>query len=813
MKGLAADIRFGLKLLASRPGFTAAAVLTLALGIGANTAVFSVLNGYLLRPLPYPHGDQLVRLDESFVDQGLMHAGMSVPMYSNVRKQVSAFTDSALFGYHGFTVQADGQAEMVAGAYATPSLFNLLGVRPFLGHTFTDDATQPGRGYQVVLSYSLWQQKFGGSADVVGNTIQIDGAGYKVVGVMPDSFAFMNRSIQLWAPVTITAAERAPKNVFHTRMKMISRLRAGASLATAHEQLQSLVVNVAKQHGPDMQDFVASGEFRLTATPWRETIVGDRAERALLLQAAVLFLLLITCVNVANLLLSRILGRTHEIALRAALGASRWRLARQLLIEGLCLALPGGMIGAALGLWSLRFLGKTAIGPGEDIVSIQPDWRVAGFALMIVALTGLVVSLLPLWHLSRTELQGLLQEGYRMAGGRRAGRIRQVLVVVELGLATVLLAGSGLLLHSLVRLQNVNPGYRLNGVLLAQTVAPTSGKGGDPAAAMALYAEMQRRVEALPGVQVVGLTDVVPFSGSHSVSSFNVRGREDQPPEANVDVVNGSLFQALGIPILHGRTFDERDRADGRPAVVVDQMFARKTFPQTEAIGKQIQFGGRYGDEWFTVVGVVPTVKIYSLSQKVERGTVYVPYTQPPLAGLPNLGLVIHASIPPTSLAASVRQAVRDVDPTVALYNVQSLHGRMLETLEGRQATMNMVLVFGGIALVLAFVGVYGVLSYAVRQRTSECGVRLALGAEPRDLLWLILRDGLLLLVSGLGIGLVLAVALGYFASSQFFGVEPFDPATLAGVTVVLSAATLLACYLPARRAARLDPVDALQCE
>jgi predicted permease len=807
MHGVLNDLRFGLRQLAAKPGFAAAAILTLALGIGANAAVFSVLNGYLFKPLPYPNGGQLVRIDESFLDEALMHGGMSVPMYDAIRDEASALSDSALFAYSDFDLQIDGRAKMVEGALVTPSVFSVLGTRPFLGHTFSADATQPANGLQLVLSYAFWQQQFGGNPDVIGDIIHISGAGYKVVGIMPKGFAFTNRAIKLWVPMTITAAAGARKNLFNTHAGMIARLKPGFSIAAAEPDLHGILVNAVRQGDPEDRKAVARGAIKITLTPWRQAIAGDKTETALLLQAAVLVLLLITCVNVANLLLSRLFGRMHEIALRVALGASGWKLARQLLIEGLYLALPGGAIGLALAWWSLQFFAASAIGPGDEVISLQPDWHVAVFAAAVVAVAGLVVSLLPLWQLRRVDLQSLLQEGGRVAGGNRARRVRQVLVVSELALATVLLTGSGLLLHSLVRIQRVNPGYRLDNVLLAQTVMTADD---NTQRNLAFFRNAEQKVSALPGVDAVGLTSVVPFQDSHHVSNLAIRGSSAPPPSANIQFVDGGFFRALDVPILKGRGFDLRDRNADRQVIVINQLLAERAFPHGDAIGKQIQIPGRYAEKWFTVVGIVPTLKIYSLSEPVERGTIYLPYSQVPIQGLPRLGIVIKTSVSPSSLSAGLRDAVHTVDPTVALYNVEPIHGRMLETLNKRQATLNLVAVFGGIALALAFIGVFGVMSYAVGQRTVECGVRLALGALPGNLMWLIIKDGLKLLAAGLIAGLLLAVIAGFVLAAQLFDVAPYDPVVLAGTAAVLSAITLIACYLPARRAAKLDPATAM---
>jgi putative ABC transport system permease protein len=793
------DLRFGLRQLVKQPGFAAAAILTLALGIGANTAVFSVLNGYLFKPLPYPHGKQLVRVDESEPKSDLTYGNMSMPIYLRLHNRINAFTESALYSHHGFDVESGGQAALVEGMYVTPSVFKVLGIKPLLGRTFAPAATQPGRDRELVLSYGFWQQRFGGKS-VLGTTITIAGNAYQVIGVMPKGFAFTDRSAKFWAPMPITAKDRSINNIFKFSPDMIARYRSGASAAAASRAL----LDISKKAGPHAIQEAKTGAVTFTLTPWREMMLGNKSQTALLLQAAALFLLLITCVNVANLLLSRILSRTHEFALRAALGASRLRLARQLLVEGLYLVVPGGIAGVALGWLSLHVFTGSAIGPGEAIFNIQPDWRVAGFAVAIIVLTGVIVSILPLWHLGGVDVQDMLQEGGRVAGGHRARRVRQVLVVIELGLATVLLVGSGLLLRSLIRAQTVDPGYQLQHVLVAGLSVP-SNEYKNSAARVGLYRDIQQRVQALPGVKTVGVTNVLPFSHSYNISSFKVRGRKlRNKPTTYIQTINDRFFRSLHIPLLRGRGFDARDTAKGRPVVVIDQKLAHTAFPHKNPMGQAIRAAGG----WRTVIGVVPTVKTYSLTKPVERGTAYVPLAQ--VEPHRSIGLTIESSIPPAMLARSLRQSIHQLDRTLVLSGISPLQDRVSQTLDQRKATMHLVLVFGTIALALAFVGVYGVLSYAVRQRRAECGVRLALGAEPRDLLWLFIKDGLQLLGIGLGVGLILAVIFGFVLSSRLFGVAPFDPVTMIGATVIMALITIAACYLPARRAAKLDPAIAI---
>ncbi|HET7674393.1 MAG TPA: FtsX-like permease family protein, partial [Gammaproteobacteria bacterium] len=534
--------------------------------------------------------------------------------------------------------------------------------------------------------------------------------------------------------------------------------------------------------------------------------LGDRTATILLLQGAVLLILLMTCVNVANLLLSRVLGRGHEIAMRSALGASRRALARQLLIESICLAVPGGLAGVALGWLGLRFFAQPALTGSGSIFDMTLDWRVGLAALVMVGVTAALVSVLPIRHLAKTDLQSLLQAGGRSAGGGiGARRVRSALVATELTLATLLLAASGLLLHSFINLEAVNPGFRQNDVLIAGLLVPDNDHTGD-AALGNYYRALLQHVRALPGVQAAGIGLWLPMGHNLSIQTFDIRGRERPPghtsPTAAYDLVGGGYFSAMGMPILRGRGFDSRDTANSLPVVIIDSHLAKQYFDGADPLGQQLKFG----DTWYSVVGVVPSVKLQHLANH-NHATVYLNAFQVPAR---DVRLAIHTSIPPELLTQSLRKAAAAVDPSVAVYGVETMRERLADSLHDQQATMMLLLAFGGIALALAVVGVYGVLSYAVGQRVTECGVRLALGALPGDLLWLIIRDGLKLLTVGLVTGLVLAVIAGYVLSSRLFGVVPFDPLTLIGSALVLSGITLIACYLPARRAAKLDPAVAI---
>ncbi|HET7306248.1 MAG TPA: ABC transporter permease [Gammaproteobacteria bacterium] len=807
MNGFLNDLRFGLRQLAAKPGFATAAILTLALGIGANTAVFSVLNGYLLKPLPYPHGDQLVGVGVDFKKTGGGFFSMSKSLYKLIRKNVDDFSSTAMFNYRGFNVKiGSAPSQMISGVVATGSLFDVLKVNPALGRTFGSGASEPGKGGVAVISNGLWHNKFGADPDVIGRTIRLNGNPVRIIGVMPKGFMFPNRAIDIWMPMTITPGDLAPGKMFMLSPTFIGRLKPGVSLNALQTQLDAVRAKVEQVVSADDWQDVTNAGFYVHAMAYRDAMLNGQTSTLLLLQGAVLLVLLMTCVNVANLLLSRVLGRSHEIAMRSALGASRSVLARQLLIESLSLAVPGGLIGVGLGWLGLHYYAAFAWGGIGGIFNKAVDWRVGLAALAMVGITTALVSVLPIRHLAKTDLQSLLQAGGRgMSGGVGARRVRNTLVAVELTLATVLLAGSGLLLHSFVNMQSVNPGFRKDHVLIAGLLATGNGQASKQSL-NSFYGDVLGRVRALPGVKSAGIARWAPIGNVSMNAGFRIRGRElsgsSVKPKAWLDAVGPDYFKALGMPILRGRNFDVRDTTGGRPVAIIDSNLAKKYFKGADPIGQQI----KWEKKWVTIIGVVAGVRLRRLTTP-GKGAIYTSAAQAPT---PAMRLVIYTSIAPDLLVKPVREAVAAVDPSVAMFGVETMHQRLADSLRDKQRTMDLLLAFGCIALALAVVGVYGVLSYAVGQRVTECGVRLALGALPEDLLWLIVRDGLKLLAIGLICGLLLAVVFGQVLSSRLFHVMPFDPLTLFGTAVVLSAITLLASYLPARRAANLDPAEAI---
>ncbi|HET7371014.1 MAG TPA: ABC transporter permease [Gammaproteobacteria bacterium] len=812
MNGQANDLRFGLRQLAARPGFAAAAILTLALGIGANTAVFSVLSGYLFKPLPYPHAGRLAEVHMVVPKFAAGELPVSLLMNQIIQQETDAFVATALYYGDNYFLKVGGRALNVYDYNVTASLFDVLGVQPLLGRAFTTADMQKGHDQVAVISYGMWRDSFGADPGVVGTTVNMNGAAYKIIGVMPKDFAFPDHGAEMWTPMTIGPNDFKPNRFFGMNGSLIGWLKPGVSAEAAERQIQRAIQTWLDSHLPTRMDIVGlttnnllqNAGFAIHAQPYRQELLGDRPTTLWLLQGAVLLVLLMTCVNVANLLLSRILGRSHEMAMRGALGATRATLARQLLSEALCLTVPGGLVGVAFAWLGLHFLADSALGAGESVFNIALDWRVGLFALGAVLFTAALVSMLPIRHLAKTDLQMILQEGSRTSGGgRTAKRTRNALVIAELTLATGLLAMAGLLLHSFMNIRGVDPGYRTDHVLIAHLTASWGDFSGDQALTNA-YNDVVRRVDALPGVLSAGVTELLPLTGAIHQQPINIVGQmppSGNPPVAMVDRVTPGYFKTLGIPVLRGRGFDERDA--GKRRVIVDSGVVEKYFHGADPIGQQLELEDH---EW-TIVGVVPSIKYSNLSQSKPTFAVY---RNMDTSTSSSMYLMIHTALPPSALIKPVKDLLATAAPQFAVNRVHTMRDQMADLLRHKQTTMTLLLAFGGIALMLAIVGVYAVMSYAVGQRRAECGVRLALGALPEDLLWLVIRDGLKLLVVGVAAGLALAVAGGFAISSQLFGIRPFDPFTLVGAVLVLSAVTTIASYLPARRAAKLDPAVAI---
>jgi predicted permease len=812
------DFRYALRTLAARPGFTIAALATLALAIGANTLVFSLIDGVYLEPLPYRDDAALIDIENSYPKMGLDKAGVSIPDYLDRASQVPALAASALYSGDSFNLTENGAPERVRGVRATPSLFATLGVAPALGRGFTADEAVTGRDKVVVLGNALWKNRFNADPRVVGTELRLNGASYQVVGVMPAGFMFPDRETQIYVPFAFTDAQKADTERGREFSQNVARLAPGATLAEVKAQCDLVIrrnfdriATVGGERGAQFRQFMESAGFTVTVQPLRSELAGDHTRILLLLQLAVGLVLLIACANIANLLLTRLSARQKELSVRSALGAGRARIARQLLVEALLLAFGGAIVGIGLALVGQHLVALSGLLP--DWVSLGLDWRVLGFTVLLALAAGVLFGLFPVLSAGTARPQQVLREAGRLgSGGRGARAVRNALVVTQLALAVALLASAGLLVRSFSSVLAQSPGFDSHGVLTA-ALSLSKAKYPDAASQAAALARMVEAARALPGVRAAGLTDTRPMSGAINGSSYAIAGQPTNgaSPHAFVRTVDAQYFKALGIPLIRGRTFTDADWTSPNKVAVVDALFARKRFPDGNALGQVIDLDRSSAtDQKYTIVGVVGTVKNDDLGETPTQETYYLNLGQAPGD---TVLLVLRSDGAPNALVAPLRTAIQSIDPEQPLFNVMTLDARVRQSLTGRRVPMQLIGVFAVLALLLAAIGIYGVLAFAVAQRTGEFGVRMAIGADAPRIRRQVLADGARLVGTGLAIGIVGAIALGQVLKSQLFGVGSVDPASLALVVAVLAATALLACWLPARRAARIAPLEALRYE
>jgi putative ABC transport system permease protein len=804
------DIRFGLRMLAKNPAFTAVAVLTLALGIGANTAIFSVIDAALLRPLPYPNADRIVVLYQ--LDQDKQTDTPAPADFLDFQRQSSSFAHLAAHRGLPFNLSGNGQPERVEGAVVTSDFFAALGVQAVRGRTIQPDLDPPGGTSVAVLGYGLWQRRFGGDANIVGRAIEVDGVSRIVVGIMPPGFAFP-AGTELWTssrfaavphPLRPTEDPAAVRDSHY--FESFGRLKPGVTLAQATAEVDTITKRLKQQYGDKEEGFGA------TLVPLRQDLVGETRPALLILLGAVALVLLIACVNVANIILARGASRQKEMALRIALGAGRFHLLRHLLVESLLLALAGGALGIVLALWGLAPL--RALVPADMIggAPIALDSRVLLFTLFASLASGVLFGLIPGLRLLGTDLNVSLQEGGRgSAGGGRARRMRSALVVTEIAMAAVLLIAAGLLLRSFSRLLNVPEGFNPDHVLSLQMALPQA-RYPKPGDRVAFLKNTLERVDSLPGIASASAISRLPLNPGNSSRSVEIEGRT-APPSGDIApdylVVTPDYFQTLGVPLLAGRTFTARDDANALPVAIVGEATARHFWPGQDVIGKH--FRGACGDDktWCQVVGVVGDIKQHHLEQ-ASKLAVYVPFSQDPWAFF---SLVVRTKLEPASAASAVEGAIHSVDADEPVYNVRSMRDVEAASLSPQRLQIALIGLFAALALILACMGIYGVMAYSVAQRTSEIGVRMALGAQTSNVLGLVLGEGLRLALLGAAIGLAGSFFAARLLSGMLFGVTPSDPFTFASVAVVLVAVAMVACYVPARRATRVDPLVALRYE
>jgi putative ABC transport system permease protein len=805
MDQLRQDLHYSIRRLLKNPGFTAVAVLTLALGIGANSAIFSVINAILFRPLPFPEPDRLVGVYQ--VWKGSREV-MSPANFLDVRQQSKTLEDAAAVDNTEFTLTGVGDPIRLRGSEVSASFFTVLGVRPSLGRTFAPDENEPGKDKVVVLGHALWQQRFGARADAVGSTLLLDGSPRTIIGVMPAGFSYPAEQ-ELWIPLEYDDNFKAARGAWYLRA--IARLKAGVSADQSASEIATLG-NALEQAYPRENTDVG-----FTTFPLHEALVGDVRPALLLLLGAVGFVLLIACANVANLLLARAVARETELAVRTALGAGRGRLVRQLLTESIVLGAAGGFAGLLIAFWGSDML--VALQP-EGIPRLNEvaiDRYVVIFTMGISLLTGLFFGAIPALQMTRGSLATSLKEGGRgnMAAAGSA-RLRGTLVVAEMALAVMLLAGAGLLIKSFGRLQAVDPGFRPEETLSFELSLPRSTYSEDPQI-ISFYERLSDRIAALPGVRTVGGVMGLPLSGLRFNISFKVEGRPEaapgQEPTMEVRVTTPAYFRTLGVPLERGRFFTNADTAEAPRVVILSQAAVKKYFRDEDPIGKRIELGwGRGKDQKRAggeVVGIVGDVKELGLDEEFPA-EIYLPMRQWPVG---RMAIVARTAVPPMTIAPQVKQVVQELDANLPVNQIRTVEDVVAESIAQPRFYMLLLGAFAVVALALAAIGIFGVMSYTVSQRTREIGIRMALGAQGGSVVSMVVRQAMILAATGLALGTVAALALSRTMTTLLFDMSPTDPVTFATVAGVLGFVAFLASYVPARRAANVDPIDALRAE
>ncbi|MGH9811728.1 MAG: ABC transporter permease [Candidatus Acidiferrales bacterium] len=803
METLWQDLRYAARQLLRSPGFTAVAVLTLALGIGANTAIFSVVNSVLLNPLPFPESEKLVLVWQRSEQFRVMM--VSYPDFLDYRERNRVFEEMALYNrYQNRTLTGVGEPQRLSAAVVTSGVFRVLRVQPAMGRPFLPEEDQRGAAKVALLSHEQWQRNFGGARDVVGQVIRLDGEPFTVIGVLPPNLQFL-QGIDLWLPMGTFVSDNLLDRSNHVGMVGIARLKAGVSVEQARAEMDGIANALGAQY-PDSNTGVGVAVNQLY-----EVRVGDTRPALLLLLGAVGFVLLIACANVANLLLARTAMRQRENAIRAAMGAGRVRLARLWLMESLLLATIGGALGWLASVWTVDLIRVWAANQIPRAAEIRLDERVLLYTLLASALTGLLVGLVPALHSTRTNLSSALKEaGRSQSVGRGRSRLSGLLVIAEVALSFTLLIGAGLLLWSFYSIQNVRPGFEARNLLTARLSLSENQYPGS-ASLTQFSRELLDRAQSLPGVDAVGLTGNLPFSQDGWQFDIQVEGQP--PPEpgkapfVEVSVISPDYFRAMGIPLKSGRSFTEQDT--GEPAVViVSDSFARRFFPEANPLGGRIANPGPVL-RWATIIGVVGDTYRNSLDVR-SRPEIYLPFPQETTR---RISVVVRTTTDPSSLVPALRRQLQAIDPNQPLYGVQTMEQRVAASLGERRFSMTLLGGFAALAFLLAVIGLYSVISYSVSQRTREIGIRMALGANRSSVLRLVLRQGLSLTVVGTVMGVGGALYLTRFAANMLYGIKPTEPIVFVAVAVLLAGVALLACWVPARRAARVDPMVALRYE
>ena len=820
MEGWAKDLKFGVKLLLRDSGFTVTAVLTLAVALGANLAVFAIVRSVLQKPLPFPESQAVVYVLNSYPNAGVLRADTSVPDYFDRKREVPAFSELAIYRFQGLTVGEPGAARRVRGVRATPSLLRLLRAAPVRGRMLLDEEGEIGNEAKAVLTYPLWQELYGGAGDVIGREIRVNGAPYEIVGVLPEGFLFLSPEARLFVPAAFSEEDRSDDNRHSNNWQMVGRLAKDSTLEQAQSQIDALnAVNL--ERFPVMREIVINSGFHTIAVPLQEDVVRDLRGTLHLLWGGVAAVLLIAIVNVANLVLVRSQTRLKELAIRSSIGAGRLRIARQLVSEMLLLVLAGAAVGVSIGFLLIEALRSFGIDELPRGTEIRLDLVSLAIVVAAAFVVGALLALIPVARMVRMNLSDIVhQEGRTSTGGRGAALLRKTLVVAQVAFALVLLIGAGLLLASFRRVLAIDPGFRPESVVTASVSLPPT-RYAEETDMVGFHARALAGIRSIAGVERAGATSVIPFGGSYNDSVIMAEGYPMAPGEsvispARTEVTPG-YFETMGIPLLSGRLFDEGDDGTAGNVVLVDERLAKKFWPGSDPVGKRMYEADSAEDlvspsenvTWHRVIGVVGSIRQRGLVESDDRiGAYYFPYRQGPWRFLT---FVIRTERAPESVVAEAREIIRAIDPELPLYDVLTMEERVDQSLVARKTSILLSAGFGIVALFLAAVGIYGVLAYLVSQRTREIGIRMALGGTTRSAFALVLREGAVIIGLGLALGFGGALLLGGVLEQHLYGVGATEPSVLAAVSCLLAAVALVASVVPALRAASIHPVQAIR--
>ena len=823
MDRLFQDLRFAVRLLWKDRNFSITTMATLALCLAANVEIFAVVSGVLLKPLPFPEPDRLVRMFNKYPGAGVDAGGSNgVPDYFDRRRDMTAIEEQALFREAGVTVSGSGlgEAERIQGMFVTPTFFRVLGAQPHRGQLFTDAQGELGQEKVVILSHGFWQRLYGGRDDAIGQDLRLGGEPYKIVGVLPREFVFLNPEIQLYRPAAFTARDKSDESRHNNNWQQFGRLKPGATVQQAQSQLDA--INAANlERFPQWKEILKNARFGSDVVDFQSNLIGERRSTLTMLWGGAIFVLLIGCVNVANLVLVRSTSRIRELATRHAMGATFGRLTRQALTESTVLSIAGGISGLALGWWALRaapFFGLDRLPSG---LGLALDAPVVGFTVLLIAVVGIAVGMIPVIAMRRANMaQVIREEGRSGTQGRGPRLMRRMLVTSQVAFALILLIGAGVLLASFERVLNIDPGFRAANVLTG-TISMPASRYSDDAALRATTDRLLEQIRAVPGVETAGVTTTLPFSGSYSDSVILAEGYQMRPGESLISpgqvVASTGYFEAMGATLVAGRYFTAAD-AEGRPRVmIVDNRLATRFWPKGDALGKRLYFPADISnvmampkeDQMMTIVGIIEPMRLRGLvdGQGQQVGTYYSAMRQVPAR---TLGLAIRTTGAPESVTSAVRREIAQIDAEMPFYGVRTLEDRLTTSLMDRRTPMLLATGFAGVALFLAAIGIYGVLAYQVSQRRREIGIRMALGAESGRIFTLVLKEGGLIVGVGAAFGLIGAFLLRQSLQAQLYETGAMDPRVVAAVAGMLIAVALIACVLPARRAAKTDPLIAL---